>query len=69
LKKKALAHIQKQSGRHFEPQVVDLFLKFSKTTASHKKNGQPTAEQRLTPSRRSKMTINRDTSMSAASPD
>jgi putative two-component system response regulator len=35
--KKTLAHIQKQSGKHFDPQVVDLFLKFMDTNASRNK--------------------------------
>jgi HD-GYP domain-containing protein (c-di-GMP phosphodiesterase class II) len=26
-KEKTLAHIQEQSGRHFDPQIVELFLK------------------------------------------
>ncbi|MCJ7435954.1 MAG: HD domain-containing protein, partial [Anaerolineales bacterium] len=36
-KKKVFAHIKEQSGKHFDPQVVELFMKYTDTLAAHKK--------------------------------
>jgi len=36
-KKKAFAHIQEQSGKYFDPQVVGLFMKFANTMTLRKK--------------------------------